>query len=121
METINNIQKKIYEKINKKYTIVDVPEESITLPFIRIAECNYNVEKCKGSKIKSYDIKQEIHIWSDYEGKREVNALMGIITEMIEDIDFEGNVICNECVYSNVIDLENYKQGILQFDIKIDK
>ena len=121
MELINNIQKQIYETLSRKYKVTDVPDENITLPFIRIAGCNYSVEKVKGSKKKCYNIEQEIHIWSDYEGKKEINALMDIVSQMIEEIDFKANIICNLPNYSNVIDLDGYKQGILKFDIKIDE
>lgn len=121
MELINNIQKKIYESLSRKYTVTDVPEETITLPFIRIAECDYSSESAKGSRTKSYDINQEIHIWSDYEGKREVNAIMEDVENILENINYEYNTICNYCLSKNVVDLEGYKQGILVFDIKIDE
>lgn len=121
MEVINNIQKKIYEALNRKYTIVDVPEDNTTLPFIRLAECDYNIERSKGSKKKSYNLEQQLHIWSSYEGKREVNAFMEEVIDIVEEIDFEYNTICNYCISSDVIDLEGFKQGILTFNIKIDK
>lgn len=121
MELINNIQKKIYEALSKKYTTVDIPEDNTTFPFVRIAECNYSCERAKGSKKKSYNLEQELHIWSNYEGKREVNALIEAVTDIVEDIDFEYNVICNYCISKNIVDLEGYKQGILIFDIKIDE
>ena len=120
MEVINNIQKKIYESLSKKYKTVDVPEENTTFPFVRIAECNYTTERSKGSKTKDYNLEQEIHIWSNYEGKREVNALIEAVCDIIEGIDFEYNTICNYCVSKNVVDMEGYKQGILVFDIKIN-
>ena len=89
MEVINNIQKKIYESLSRKYKVVDVPEENTMFPFIRIAECNYTIERSKSSKKKNYNLEQEIHIWSNYEGKREVNALAEAIIDIDEDIDFE--------------------------------
>lgn len=121
MNLVNNIQRQIYEALSRKYTVVDVPDENIKLPFIRIAECNYSYEKIKASKKKCYDIEQEIHIWSDYEGKREVNELINIISQLIEEINFEGDLIDNSCIYTNVVDLDGFKQGILKFNIKIDK
>ena len=121
MEVINNIQKKIYESLSIKYKTVDIPEANTTFPFVRIAECNYTIERSKGSKKKNYNLEQEIHIWSNYEGKREVNALIEAVCDIVEDIDFEYETICNYCVSHNVVDLEGYKQGILLFNIKIDK
>ena len=118
---INNIQKQIYETLSRKYKVVDIPEENITLPFVRIAECNYTVEKIKGSNKKCYNIIQELHIWSDYEGKREINELIDTIVDLVEEIDFRHNIICNKCIQNNVLDLDGYKQGILKFDIKIDE
>lgn len=121
MELINNIQKKIYEVLSDKYAITDIPDESLSFPFVRIAECNYNIERAKGSKIKEYNLEQELHIWSNYEGKKEVNEIMGDVIDIIENMRIEENVICNYCASSNIVDLEGYKQGILLFNIKIDK
>ena len=121
MEVINNIHKKLYEAISLKYSVVDVVEENIKLPFVRMAEYECDTETDKLSKNKSYNITQELHIWSDYQGKKEVNEITEDIIEIVENLDLGYNTICNYCLNKSINDLDGYKQGVLLFDIKVEK
>lgn len=120
MEIINSIQQSIYEALSEKYPVFDVVDLDEKLPFIRIADYNYSKERDKACDIISYNINQEIHIWSDYKGKKEINGLACDVVELLEDIYYDFYVIQNEVISVSVSDFDGYKQAILILNIKLD-
>lgn len=120
MEIINSIQQSIYESLSEKYSVFDVVNLDEKLPFIRIADYSFTREKDKACDIISYNINQDIHIWSDYKGKKEINTLVCDVVELLEDIYYEFYLVQNEVVSVSVNDFDGYKQAILTLNIKLD-
>lgn len=120
MEIINSLQKDIYEALSEKYDVYDVVNLDEKLPFIRIADYSFHKERDKACDILSYDIKQEIHIWSDYKGKKEINMLACDVVELLEDIYYEFDVIQNEVNDVSINDFDGYKQATIILNIKLD-
>lgn len=121
MNVINNVQRNIYESLSASYDTCDVPDENAKLPLVRIADMNWEKHTEKVFGIKCYNIRQELHIWSNYDGKKEINEMIEDITEILEGINYgDYNVINNEVISAQTIDLEGYKQAILVLDLKID-
>lgn len=80
---MNALQKGVFSILTQKQTTPvydDVPEEA-ELPYITLGAFT---DKQVGNKTADvHDISQQIHIWSKYEGKTEVNEIANDITAVL--------------------------------------
>lgn len=121
MEIINYIQYHIYNELSKHHEVYDVVDLDQSLPFIRIADYNYTRERDKCNLVTSYDITQQIHIWSDYKGKKEINELVDSVIDILENINYvDLDFIENEVSGVSVTDYDGYKQAVINLNLKID-
>jgi hypothetical protein len=99
---MNALQMGVFSILSEKQTTPvydDVPEDA-ELPYITLGAFT-----CKqvGSKTADItDISQQIHIWSQYEGKREVNEIANDITAVLTawpiDLSDEGFKVMSQDV-----------------------
>ena len=121
MNTINEIQREIYEALSASYDTYDIPDADAKLPFVRIGDISWEKHKEKVFGIECYNIRQEIHVWSDYEGKKEVLEISEDVEGILEGISYDDySVINNEVISTQINDLDGYKQAVIMLDLKLD-
>jgi len=80
---MNALQKGVFSILSTKQTTPvydDVPEEAV-LPYITLGAFT---DKQTGNKTTDiHDISLQIHIWSEYEGKKEVNEIADDVTAVL--------------------------------------
>ena len=84
MIPINDYQKKIYQKLKEiNYKIFDEVPVNETLPLITIGEYSFSAGSIKG---KCYIFDQDIDMYSDYEGKKEINEMVSVVINKLESL-----------------------------------
>jgi hypothetical protein len=80
---MNALQKGVFSIISTKQTTPvydDVPEDAV-LPYITIGA--FTCKQTGNKTADVYGISQQIHIWSAYEGKKEVNEIANDVTAVL--------------------------------------
>jgi hypothetical protein len=80
---MNALQKGVFSIISTKQTTPvydDVPEDAV-LPYITIGA--FTCKQTGNKTADVYAISQQIHIWSAYEGKKEVNEIANDVTAVL--------------------------------------
>lgn len=95
MLPLNDLQKKVFEKLNGNLGIKvydDVPKNT-KLPVCVLDEIKFTDGFVKGV---SYEITQKFNIYTEYEGKKEVNDLVSKLLFLLSELD---NTMINENYY----------------------
>lgn len=90
---MNPLQERVFELLSTKQTTSvydDVPEDA-TFPYITLGA--FTCKRIGNKTVDIYDISQQIHVWSEYEGKKEVNEIADDITAVLTNwyIDLSTN------------------------------
>ena len=122
---MNGLQKGVFSLLATKQTTPtydDVPEEA-TFPFITLGAFT---DKQTGNKTADiHDISLQIHIWSEYEGKKEVNEIANDVTAVLTswplDLSADGfNVMSQDVDFFEAFpeEVAGY-HGVITFVAKI--
>ena len=123
MIPINSLQAKIYQALqNVGIKVYDEVQEGATMPLISIGDYVLSSLEFKDS---GFSFSWTINIYTEYEGKKQVNELVGkaieclyqLIGEDLSDIYSIGEVILNE---ANVNRLEGFYVANLSMRIEIN-
>lgn len=126
MIPLNEYQQIIFNLLKKKITDVkvydDVPKNA-KLPLIILGD--YILSNGL-TKMTSYKINQSIEIYSNYEGKKQINELVSQIISAISeifntDINEDWYVCSLVLLESNVSRLEEFYSANLKFEIEVEK
>ena len=84
MIPLNEYQKKIYESIvSTGYKVFDEVPNDEELPLITIGDYTLSDGVVKS---ESYVISQAINIYSEYEGKKEINQMVSVILDKLKGL-----------------------------------
>lgn len=84
MIPINDYQKKIYEALSSTgYKVFDEVPVDEELPLIAISDYTLSDGVVKS---ESYTISQAINIYSEYEGKKEINEMMSVTLDKLKSL-----------------------------------
>jgi hypothetical protein len=122
---MNALQKGVFGILSTKQTTPvydDVPEGAV-LPYITIGAFT---DKQTGNKTADiHDISQQIHIWSQWEGKKEVNEIandvMAVLTSWPIDLSADGfNMMSQDVDFFEAFPEETFGyHGVITFVAKI--
>ena len=121
MIPINSLQAKIYQALkNVGVKVYDEVQEGATMPLISIGDYIINSLEFKGA---GFSFNWTINIYTEYEGKKQVNELVSKVIECmyqltgeeLSDIYSIDNIILNE---SNINRLEGFY--VANLSIRID-
>ena len=123
MIPINNLQAKIYRALQGVgIKIYDEVQEEATMPLISIGDYNLSSLEFKGN---GFSFNWTINIYTEYEGKKQVNELVSktiecmyeLIGENLSDAYSINEVMLNE---ANVSRLEGFYVANLSMKIEIN-
>ena len=123
MIPINSLQAKIYEKLNTlDIKVYDEVQEGATMPLISIGDYLLSSLEFKGN---GFSFNWTINIYTEYEGKKQVNELVSktvkcmyeLIGEDLNDTYSINEVMLNE---ANVSRLEGFYVANLSMKIEIN-
>lgn len=84
MIPINDYQKKIYEALSSTgYKVFDEVPVDEELPLIAISDYTLSDGVVKS---ESYTISQAINIYSEYEGKKEINEMVSVVLDKLKSL-----------------------------------
>lgn len=84
MIPINDYQKKIYETLSSTgYKVFDEVPVDEELPLIAISDYTLSDGVVKS---ESYTISQAINIYSEYEGKKEINEMVSVVLDKLKSL-----------------------------------
>lgn len=84
MIPINDYQKKIYEALSSTgYKVFDEVPVDEELPLIAISDYTLSDGVVKS---ESYTISQAINIYSEYEGKKEINEMVSVTLDKLKNL-----------------------------------
>lgn len=84
MIPINDYQKKIYQTLSSTgYKVFDEVPMDEELPLIEIGDYTLSDGVVKS---ESYTISQTINIYSDYEGKKEINQMVSVTLDKLKSL-----------------------------------
>lgn len=110
---LTSLQKKIYEVLaSTKYKVFDSINKDVAYPFIRIGITN--VVNIKNKSNNSYKVQQYIHIFSDYNGQKEIKEISQEIIDILlnANLSFENTqAITNLNTLQILEDKENTGAG----------
>ena len=121
MIPINDLQSKIYQALNTlNINVYDEVQQEATMPLVNIGDYTINSLEFKG---QGFTFNWTINIYTEYEGKKQVNELVSKVIECmykligldLNDIYSVNDVMINE---ANVMRNEGYY--IANLNIKID-
>lgn len=125
MNVLNLIHKNITRLFKEAgIDFYDIPEINVNLPFARLADVDLKVDNF--GNFETYNVGQVIHLWSDYEGKRELNEMFFKIKDYVDkkfEFECDDNFVLVGFKLNNdfnIVDLDGLKQGVIKFDIMID-
>ena len=123
MIPINELQSKIYQALNSLDIKVydEVPLNSV-MPLVSIGDYNLSSMEYKGN---GFVFNWTINIYTEYEGKKQVNQLVSDVIEALYKLDNQvlneeysiNNIILNE---SNISRLEGFYIANLSIRIEIN-
>ena len=123
MIPINNLQAKIYQALNSlDIKVYDEVQEGATMPLISIGDYNLTSMEYKNN---GFSFLWTINIYTEYEGKKQVNELVSktiecmyqLIGENLSDTYSIDEVILNE---ANINRLEGFYIANLSIKIEIN-
>ena len=123
MIPINNLQAKIYQALQSvDIKVYDEVQEGATMPLISIGDYIMSSLECKDD---GFSFNWTINIYTEYEGKKQVNELVskaiecmyGLVGEDLSDIYSINEVILNE---ANINRLEGFYVANLSMKIEIN-
>ena len=123
MIPINNLQAKIYQALNSlNIKVYDEVQEGATMPLISIGDYNLTSMEYKNN---GFSFLWTINIYTEYEGKKQVNELVSktiecmykLIGENLSDTYSIDEVILNE---ANINRLEGFYVANLSMRIEIN-
>ena len=123
MIPINNLQAKIYQALNSlDIKVYDEVQEGATMPLISIGDYNLTSMEYKNN---GFSFLWTINIYTEYEGKKQVNELVSktiecmykLIGENLSDTYSIDEVILNE---ANINRLEGFYVANLSIKIEIN-
>ena len=123
MIPINNLQAKIYQALNSlDIKVYDEVQEGATMPLISIGDYNLTSMEYKNN---GFSFNWTINIYTEYEGKKQVNELVSktiecmyqLIGENLSDTYSIDEVILNE---ANINRLEGFYIANLSIKIEIN-
>jgi hypothetical protein len=119
---INLVNKAIYSTLTTSgLTVVDVGNwDLITYPSVVIGDNVVTQEVCKSTIY--YNISATFHIFSNYNGSKEINNMMStIINNVNSHMLITGHTITASWVENSLIQQEqdNIKHGILRISLKV--
>ena len=121
MIPINDLQSKIYQALNTlNINVYDEVQQEATMPLVNIGDYTINSLEFKG---QGFTFNWTINIYTEYEGKKQVNELVSKVIECmykligldLNDIYSVNDVMINE---ANVMRNEGYY--IANLNMKID-
>ena len=121
MIPINNLQTKIYQALSElNINVYDEVQQEATMPLVNIGDYTINSLEFKG---QGFTFNWTINIYTEYEGKKQVNELVSKVIECmykligldLNDIYSVNDVMINE---ANVMRNEGYY--IANLNMKID-
>lgn len=84
MISINDYQKKIYEALSSTgYKVFDEVPVDEELPLVTISDYTLSDGVVKS---ESYTISQAINIYSEYEGKKEINEMVSVTLDKLKSL-----------------------------------
>ena len=120
-----NIQKAIYDRLknNLTYEIYDSVPHGAKFPYIVLGEST-NIDF--STKVeKGHEITYTIHIWSEYEGYKELNEMASNVLRVItdEDLIIDGfhMVMTAIDMVENMRDPEGYRHCVIRLRFKIQE
>jgi hypothetical protein len=84
MIPINDYQKTLYAKLKETgYKVFDEVPTDESLPLVTLGEYSFSSGSVKN---ECYIFIQDIEIYSEYEGKKEINEMVSVIIEKLEGL-----------------------------------
>ena len=84
MIPINDYQKKLFDKLKEtEYKVFDEVPLDEALPLITLGEYTFSSGSVKN---ECYIFNQDIEIYSEYEGKKEINTIVSVAIEKLESL-----------------------------------
>lgn len=123
MLDLSSYQASLYKQLETlNYSVYDYIPTDAKFPFIAIGDIGF--DSAEGHFNDLIDISQTINVWSDWEGKKEINNISSEIINHLLSIG-EFQISDKQSVYkifleaSTVKDTEGFYQAILNFKLTI--
>ena len=121
MIPINNLQAKIYQALSKVgVDVYDEVVEGAKMPLISIGDYDFSTMDIKGD---GFSFNWTLNIYTDYEGKREVNELVSKAIECMYElngVDLDDNYSIDDVVPNSAAVSRNEGYYIANLNMKID-
>ena len=99
MIPINDYQKTLYAKLKEtEYKVFDEVPVDEALPLVTLGEYSFSSGSVKN---ECYIFNQDIDIYSEYEGKKEINTMVSVIIEKLESLVNEN--ITTYCLLRGIV------------------
>lgn len=124
MINMNNYQVLLFDKLSSiNISVYDKVEEDAKLPFLHLGDYKLSLGN---TKYDDYKLNQVINVWSDYEGKKEVNDLLNIICTCIQElndtkIDELYSISDIKFLSANVYEIDGYYKAEIEFEFFIEE
>lgn len=124
MINMNNYQVLLFDKLSSiNISVYDKVEEDAKLPFLHLGDYKLSLGN---AKYDDYKLNQVINVWSDYEGKKEVNDLLNIICTCIQElndtkIDELYSISDIKFLSANVYEIDGYYKAEIEFEFFIEE
>ena len=121
MIPINNLQAKIYQALSKVGAdVYDEVVEEAKMPLISIGDYDFSTMDYKGD---GFSFNWTLNIYTDYEGKKEVNELVSKSIECMCELngaDLDDNYLIDDVILNNAAISRNEGYYMANLNMKID-
>ena len=121
MIPINNLQAKIYQALSKVgVDVYDEVVEEAKMPLISIGDYDFSTMDYKGDGLS---FNWTLNIYTDYEGKKEVNELVSKSIEYMRELsgaDLDDNYLIDDVILNNAAISRNEGYYMANLNMKID-
>lgn len=127
MFNLNTYQENVYKKLKEleqemNIKIYDKVSANAKFPFIILSD--YQIQEADVKDYNCYQIEQKLEIWSDYDGKKEVNNILTNTVNKLNELQGasldESNVIDNiSLMQSTVNEVEGFFNALINIKFEI--